>query len=105
MAHVGSQFGDDFVLTDDRMAGIGERDQEYLKHVFAVDPIKLFEHVAEDNDARRLCGFSTLHTILDVFTRLPMSLTGKVIDYRQAVNVPEGCGVTFAGAILRARTQ
>jgi len=100
MAHVGAQFGDSFSLTDDFMLQVGSKDNQYLNLVCNHDTKGLFEHIAVDRDARRICGFPTLYTILDIFDRLGKSLDGQVIQYHQTVNYERTCGVTCAGVML-----
>jgi AmmeMemoRadiSam system protein B len=100
MAHVGAQFGDSFALTDEFMAQVESKDTQYLNLVCNHDTKGLFEHIAVDGDARRICGFPTLYTILDIFDRLRKPLNGRVIQYHQTVNYERTCGVTCAGAML-----
>jgi AmmeMemoRadiSam system protein B len=103
MAHVGKQFGDSFELTTDILEGIRERDNQYLRAVCSGDPEILFQHIAEDGDQRRMCGFPTLYTILDVTRRLGWKVNTEIIDYQQAVDVNAGCCVTFAAAAMRSQ--
>lgn len=100
MAHVGAQFGDEFELSDRRMADIAERDELYLEAITKQDKHALFDHIAEDLDARRMCGFPTLYTVIDIFDRLGMRYHAQPFEYRQAVDRERGCGVTFAGVGL-----
>jgi MEMO1 family protein len=97
MAHVGSQFGDTFELTDDFLEKVRERDADYLEHIQHQDKKALFEHIAEDNDARRICGFPTMYTLIDLCDRLSLKYSTILRSYQQAVDRPSGCAVTFAG--------
>jgi AmmeMemoRadiSam system protein B len=97
MAHVGSFFGDEWALSPERMEGIAERDGKYLDAIEARDTARLFAHVAEDNDARRICGFPTMYTVIDTLNRLGISYTCQARSYQQAVDYQSGCAVTFAG--------
>lgn len=100
MAHVGKSFGDDKPLTPEFMEHVRQRDLMYLQTIKEQDAHELFSHIAEDEDARRICGFPTMYTVLDVFKRLGMKYTASVYDYRQAVDYPRECAVTFAGVGL-----
>ncbi len=100
MAHIGREFGDPFELTDEFMASIKERDKVYLEAILQCDKKKLFNHIAEDKDKRRICGFPTMYLVLDVFQRLQWKVKGKIFEYRQAVNRERTCGVTFAAVGL-----
>lgn len=100
MAHVGKSFGDDKPLTPEFMEHVRQRDLMYLQTIKEQDAHELFSHIAEDEDARRICGFPTMYTVLDVFKRLGIKCTASVYDYRQAVDYPRECAVTFAGVGL-----
>jgi AmmeMemoRadiSam system protein B len=100
MAHVGAVFGDEWQLSPEKMVEISERDARYLDAIAAHSSDALFAHVAEDGDARRLCGFPTMHTILDVLTRLSHAGAGYARVYEQAVDYESSCAVTFAGLAL-----
>ena len=102
MAHVGRAFGDAGSLSPDTMARVAERDQLYLNAVEAGDKKGLFDHIAEDYDARRMCGFPTLYTMLDVHERLGLKPQCEVVSYDQAVDYSSDCAVTFAGVAMYA---
>jgi AmmeMemoRadiSam system protein B len=102
MAHVGKHFGDSTNLTPEFMDAIRLRDQIYLDTIKHQDKKAMFAHIAEDRDARRICGFPTMYTILDVFDRLGIAYKTDIFDYRQAVDYKTDCAVTFAGAGLYA---
>jgi AmmeMemoRadiSam system protein B len=97
MAHIGKHFGDKEALTAEKMAHIAERDRQYLDAILAHDKLRLFSHIEEDGDARRICGFPTMYTVLDAFERAGMRYRGELFDYRQAVDYAADCAVTFAG--------
>ena len=100
MAHVGKYFGDNEALTPDKMSLIEERDRKYLDYICKQDKKSLFEHIAEDMDARRVCGFPTMYTVIDTFDRLGIKYQAELIEYRQAVDYNIDCGVTFAGVAI-----
>jgi AmmeMemoRadiSam system protein B len=100
MAHVGAFFGDDWALSPEKMEQVAERDREYLAAIEAQDSRRLFAHIAEDQDARRICGFPTMHTIIDVLNRLGVTYSCQSSSYQQAVDYQSGCAVTFAGMAL-----
>lgn len=96
MAHVGQHFGDREKLSPEFMQQIETRDHEYLRALTTQNKRALFEHIAEDGDARRICGFPTMYTILDVMGRLGWRPEASVFDYQQAVDYGSDCAVTFA---------
>jgi len=105
MAHIGSFFGDEWTLSPERMEAIAEQDKRYLDAIASYSVDDLFAHVAEDGDARRICGFPTMHTIVDTLCRLSRVGSCYVRSYEQAVDYPSGCAVTFAGLALGGMTS
>jgi hypothetical protein len=103
MAHVGPHFGDTEALTPGYMQQVEVRDRAYLEAIKSQDKKALWQHIAEDSDARRICGFPTMYTILDLFERLQLQYTATLYDYRQAVDYSTGCAVTFAGMGLYSK--
>ncbi|MBX7136480.1 MAG: AmmeMemoRadiSam system protein B [Oligoflexia bacterium] len=97
MAHVGQNFGDITRLTPEYMEMIKERDRSYLNAIESHDKKALFGHIAEDGDARRICGFPTMYLLLDLFERLGLKYRSELYEYRQAVDYNSDCAVTFAG--------
>jgi AmmeMemoRadiSam system protein B len=97
MAHVGQSFGDKEKLSPEFMHHVQERDKIYLDSITEHAKEKMFAHIAEDEDSRRICGFPTMYTVLDVLERLGTRYSTKVFDYRQAVDYSRECAVTFAG--------
>lgn len=96
MAHVGPYFGDEKPLTPEFMEHIRSRDSEYIETITKKDKRAMFSHLASDLDARRICGFPTMYTLLDLFDRLGVTYKANTLDYRQAVDYDSGCAVTFA---------
>jgi AmmeMemoRadiSam system protein B len=100
MAHVGPHFGDTAPLTQRQMEQVALRDRSYLDAIASHNVESLFAHVAEDGDARRICGFPTMHTILEVLQGLGVCAASRFEKYDQAVDYQTGCAVTFAGMAL-----
>jgi AmmeMemoRadiSam system protein B len=100
MAHIGRQFGDEGALSEAGMQLIAQRDQQYLAAITKQNKEALFGHVCEDGDARRICGFPTMYTIMDVLERTGNSYQCDVISYDQAVDYKSDCAVTYAGAAM-----
>jgi AmmeMemoRadiSam system protein B len=100
MAHIGRSFGDEGALSPERMREIGYCDQRYLRAIEECNPKALFDHIAEDQDARRICGFPTMYLVLDVLNRLGGRIEVDVVAYDQAVDYPSDCAVTYAGVAM-----
>jgi AmmeMemoRadiSam system protein B len=103
MAHIGRQFGDGGALSPEGMQVIAQRDEQYLAAIRKGDKKALFAHICEDGDARRICGFPTMYTIMDVLERTGNSYDCDVISYDQAVDYKSDCAVTYAGAAMYRR--
>ena len=98
LAHVGLHFGDHERFSDSKLNDIRVRDQELLDTILASNEDRLFKHVAEDCDKRRICGFPSMYTMLAALRRAGIRLNGHFIEYRQAVEPKTDCVVTFASA-------
>lgn len=105
MAHIGRYFGDKKSLTSADLENVRARDMNYLDAITANAKHKLFDHIAEDEDARRICGFPTMYCVLDLFERLGWSYRAQLFEYRQAVDYASDCAVTFAGMGFYRRTN
>ena len=100
MAHIGRSFGDQGSLSPEKMREIAARDAQYLSAIERGDKRVLFDHIAEDNDARRICGFPTMYTVLDVLARVGIKSDCEILRYDQAVDYQTDCAVTYAGVAL-----
>ena len=102
LSHMGRYFGDSETVCPDQLPTIEMRDRLLLEAVLAADEEALFQHMAEDLDKRRVCGFPTLYTMLAVMRECGDSTKGHLIDYRQAVTAESDCVVSFASACWTA---
>ena len=92
LGHVGRQFGDEWVVDEDRVNEQSEDDRKLLELACHGDAAGLFSHVAEQNDSRRICGLSPIYTMLQV-----MGPThGTLLKYDGAVDDERTSCVTFA---------
>lgn len=96
MAHVGRYFGDKGQLTPEILKQIEKRDQLYLDCISRQDKLGLFTHIEEDQDARRICGFPTMYTVLDCLDKVGLRYEARLFGYKQAVDYDNDCAVTFA---------
>lgn len=98
LAHVGRHFGDPQQLAPAGLGEIETRDREFLAGILSGDLDRVFSHVVQDCDRRRLCGFPTLFTMVAAMQAAGISTRGNLVEYRQAVEPETDCTVTFAGA-------
>jgi len=98
-AHVGTHFGDPEPCDVVRQRHVASRDKELLDAILQADPSALYSHMAEDQDARRICGYPSMYTMFSVMRRLDWSLSGQTLGYHQAIDEKSDCVVTFGSAV------
>jgi len=92
LAHVGRQFGHQFLVSEAVMEDVKRKDLEMLDYVIKGDTESFFEYVRKENDQRNICGLPPIYALL----RLLENSTGKLLNYTQWRD-PYGNGaVTFA---------
>jgi AmmeMemoRadiSam system protein B len=98
LAHVGSNFGDDEVLTPHRLEEIKAQDLQFLQAVEAGDADVVHAILARDNNARNVDAHPALHTLHAAFPEL----RAQLLDYRQAFDPNSNSVVSFAAMNLWA---
>ncbi len=102
LAHVGPKFGDDFDAQT-RAKALERADSELLAYVAAGDSRAVLEHIAQDADARRVCGFPPLMAYLDTLSAFGPT-EGQVLYYEQWQEQPTRSAVTY-GVAATWRTE
>jgi AmmeMemoRadiSam system protein B len=92
LAHVGPKFGDAGPLTDGFLAHSRAQDQAILRRAEAADPAGYFGVIADEGDARRICGLPPTYTVLEALR----PGHGKVLHYDQYVHPRGQESVSFA---------
>jgi hypothetical protein len=92
LAHVGSRFGDDEVLTPSRLKAIEHADHEFLKYMESGDAQLLHRHIARDGNARNVDAHPALYTLLTAFPEL----RAQLLHYDQAFDAAANSVVSFA---------
>jgi MEMO1 family protein len=100
MAHIGPHFGDAAPLTENDLEKVKARDVLYLQAFCSRDKHVFFDHMIEDGDARRVCGYPSLYFLLHVLEEMGTGVSMDIVDYQQAVNDEKTCGVTFSSIAL-----
>jgi AmmeMemoRadiSam system protein B len=96
LAHVGPKFGDDGPLTETFLADSRRQDQRILARAEAADADGYFGVIADEQDARRICGLPPTYTVLEALR----PGRGKVLHYDQYVQ-PDGFeSVSFASVVF-----
>ncbi|MCZ6632677.1 MAG: AmmeMemoRadiSam system protein B [bacterium] len=95
-SHVGGRFGDTEALTDDFVQGVERSDRELLDASEAVDAEGFFDVVIRECDRTRVCGTSSIYTMLQVMD----AERGELLKYDQAVDLESQSMVSFASMVF-----
>lgn len=96
MTHYGRKFGDDTELDRETLEWIRCRDKVTLEKIAEVDPEGFYSLVEKEKDERKICGLSSIYTLLSVTD----ANTAKILDYDMAVEQNSQSVVTYASAAL-----
>ena len=99
LSHVGRRFGDSEGIDDERLQRIDHADHELLDAVAKRDVEEYFRLLARDENARHVCGYPALYTMLNV---MPETGPGRLLDYRQSVEEDTDSVVSFAAMAFDA---
>ncbi len=97
LTHMGPRYGDRFQPSQEHIQKARARDAEMLNEVLAGSPGGFFDYVRDEEDRRRICGFSPLYTMLTLL----QGRKGELLNHSQAVMDDSGSFVTFASAVVR----
>jgi MEMO1 family protein len=94
LAHIGQRFGDRQLLNRERLNAQSASDLRLLDAACRADATALFDEIAREKDANRICGLSPTYTMLEVM----QPRRGELLKYGQAVE-PDGTScVSFGSA-------
>ena len=96
LAHVGSRFGSDEVLTLAHLNEIETEDSQFLEAVEAGDAEKAHRALAKNNNARHVDAHPAVYTFLSAFPEL----RAQLLEYQQAFDANENSVVSFASMTL-----
>lgn len=97
LAHVGPNFGDDFAIDDERRSDLAQSDQLLMKSMAAGDDAGFYAQVAAVQDRNRICGFSSIYTML----RYLGPTTGIEVAYDQCpADMEDTSFVSICGMLL-----
>ena len=92
MAHIGSRFGDEGLVDEERLRAQWTDDQQLLAQACAGNSEGWFAHVAASNDSSRICGLAPMYTMLQAM----QPERGDLLRYDQAVAEDGSSCVSFA---------
>jgi AmmeMemoRadiSam system protein B len=97
LAHVGPNFGDDLAMDEQRRLELAQSDQLLMKSIAAGDDAGFYAQVAAVQDRNRICGFSSIYTIL----RFLGPTSGIEVAYDQCpADVEDASFVSICGMLL-----
>jgi len=92
LAHMGLQFGDREGINEYSLRVLESEDREMLSYVEKIDGEGFFFSVSTERDRRRICGLSSIYTLLNLMG----AKEGKLLKYAQAFTPETQSVVTFA---------
>ena len=95
-SHVGPRYGDEQPPDPAFMAGVSAADRRLLQAVENLDSRGFFESVRQMRDRTRVCGFSSIYTLL----RAIEAEKGELLDYSKTVVDAQNSSVTFASVAI-----
>lgn len=100
LAHIGRKFGDPFDA-EEVLKQVAEHDTELLNLVRDRNAKALLEHMARDQDARKVCGFPPMLTFLDALEAYGQC-QGEILHYEQWSEKETSSAVTYASLVFYA---
>lgn len=100
-SHLGRSFGDPFEISDELLVNTQQFDSNVKLSFEEQKSVFLFDNFVADNLRQKVCGFSTMVLLREVFDKLGVKIEPFMGRYRQAVNRSNECVVTFWGSAYR----
>ncbi|GAB4110350.1 MAG: AmmeMemoRadiSam system protein B [Acidobacteriota bacterium] len=97
LAHIGPRYGDAFRPGPELVEATLARDREVLETVAQGSAERFAEEIRRERDARRVCGFSAIYTLL----RLLPGASGQLLALDAGRVDDSGSFVTYAGMTLQ----
>jgi len=94
LAHIGGRFGDEEMMDEPRRAQLERDDRAMLDAVLARDAEKFHRHIAAEKDARRVCGYPAIYTLLTAL----QPAAARLLDYAQSHEPETNSVVSFGSA-------
>lgn len=91
-AHVGQQFGDQGPMKRETIEWVAAEDHRLVQALEKVDHADFFAEIAKNGDKRRVCGFSSMYTFLNVVE----ASHGRLLKYGCATDMYPESLVSFA---------
>lgn len=96
LAHVGPRYGDPEGFRGEDLEEVKRKDVEMLRHVEKVDPEGFRNYLAQEDDRRRICGFSPIYTMLTAME----AERGRLVAHAHGEMDPVGSICSFASVVF-----
>ncbi len=96
LAHVGPRYGDANGFSGEELKAVKDADREMLEHVERVDAEGFLGYLAQEDDRRRICGFSPIYTMLKAM----QAEKGRVVAHAHGEMDPVGSICSFASVVF-----
>jgi AmmeMemoRadiSam system protein B len=98
LAHVGPNFGDEFVMDQRRRAALKKQDSQLINAILKGDAAGFYDQIAAVEDQNRICGFAPLYLML----RYLGPTTGVEVAYDHCAADPQDNSlVSICGLLLK----
>lgn len=98
LAHVGPNFGDNFVMDSDRRAELADSDRSLMDAIRQGDAARFYREIAAVEDRNRICGLSAIYLML----RYLGETDGVKVAYEHcAADTAEASLVSICGMLLQ----
>ena len=91
-SHVGRKFGDEEPLDDAFVARVEQADRELIDAAGSGDPERFFACIRGEGDRNRVCGTSSIYTMLKVLD----GTEGSLLTYDHTIDEERHSMVSFA---------
>lgn len=93
LAHIGPKFGHNVRMSQELIGWVREKDLQMLQVVAKMDADGFYDLIAEERDARRICGLPPIWALLKL---LPEESRGVLLAYQQTYEPQTDSIVTFS---------
>jgi AmmeMemoRadiSam system protein B len=94
LAHIGGRFGDEEAMDEARRARLERDDRATLDAILSCDAEQFHRNIAAVKDARRICGYPAIYTLLAAL----QPASAQLLDYAQSHEPDTNSVVSFASA-------
>lgn len=99
-SHVGRQFGDEAYVDEVFASRVEKTDQDLIDAASRCDGERFFQGIRQERDQYRVCGTSSIYTILEVLN----DVQGRLLVYDRAIDEGGNSLVSFASMVFEGES-